>query len=729
MNEEVINEQYKYIYQLILDKRLKEAFAQLESYLWNCPDWSLKTRLEQVQTSYNYMLQYLRQGIDDPERKKLYLKLLTDTIEIADRAHIAWLRGASNRYYHVWNIQQKEDIASHTTEELVHTLESFQDDLAISGLLSDSNLDEVLKRHEDALRSLFILTWDNISWTPEDRTNAQAMLDSELLPVNDLCLFTSAVTLSLMDCFDLAKLHWLMDAYQHPNVQVSQRALVGMAFIFHIYASRLELYPELNGRLYLFTQDSSLGTDLVRIQKQITLSQETEKIDKKMREEIIPEMLKNIPPMRNTKFGFEDPDEEKDDINPDWASAIENSDLGEKLREMNELQMEGADVYMSTFAQLKNYPFFREPHNWFYPFDKQHSAVIKEFRQSGATGSILNLILESGFFCNSDKYSLFFTMQHIPQAQRDMMIGQLTEQQVEELGDRSNAQTLKKFSERPETVSNQYIHDLYRFFKLNQKRNEFRDVFKEDIRLTDIDALLGLFNANDLTDLANFFFRKKHWEEAANLFDEVSSEDLNEAAEGLQKYGYALQKLKNYERAIIFYQRADLLKPDNLWTLRHLANCYRLNRNFEEAVNYYRKVEAIEPEDPKILFYIGSCLAELSQLDEALNYFFKLDFLESDCIKAWRGIGWCSFLTDKYEQASKYYDKVIEKKPLATDYLNAGHAAWASGNIERTISLYSKATELFGNRNQFLEMFAKDRDILLEKHIHEDDIPLVLDMI
>lgn len=77
-----------------------------------------------------------------------------------------------------------------------------------------------------------------------------------------------------------------------------------------------------------------------------------------MREEIIPEMLKNVSSMRNMRFGFEENEEENDDKNPDWADAFEQSGLGDKLREMNELQLEGADVYMSTFAALKSYPFF-----------------------------------------------------------------------------------------------------------------------------------------------------------------------------------------------------------------------------------------------------------------------------------------------------------------------------------------------------------------------------------
>ena len=39
MNEKTINEQYTYIRSLLEEKRLKEALMQLESLLWQCPDW------------------------------------------------------------------------------------------------------------------------------------------------------------------------------------------------------------------------------------------------------------------------------------------------------------------------------------------------------------------------------------------------------------------------------------------------------------------------------------------------------------------------------------------------------------------------------------------------------------------------------------------------------------------------------------------------------------------
>ena len=100
MNEKTINEQYTYIRSLLEEKRLKEALMQLESLLWQCPDWDLRTRLEQLQTSYKYMLEYMRQGANDPERWNIYRKLVADTWEIADRSRLLMLDNASSRYYH-----------------------------------------------------------------------------------------------------------------------------------------------------------------------------------------------------------------------------------------------------------------------------------------------------------------------------------------------------------------------------------------------------------------------------------------------------------------------------------------------------------------------------------------------------------------------------------------------------------------------------------------------------
>ena len=731
MNEQAIQEQYQHIVNLLEQKRLKEAQIQLEAFLWNCNDWTLRNRLEQAKVSYQYMLQYMRQGVNDPERQKLYRQLLAETRELAEQARISLLDEVSTHYYHALHKNKRNMAAGYGMSSWLKVLESFPDDMAVCQLMPDNkqSLDSALQRHEETAQYLFLTTWGNSGWTAEEEQEARMYLESELLPVNDLCLFTGAVLLSLMECFDPRKFSWLLDAATHADTQVSQRALVIIAIVLHIHPNRLWLYPELEARLSLLNEDGSFGKQLNRVYIQLLRSQETEKIDKKMREEIIPEMMKNVSIMRNMKYGFEE-NMDEDDRNPDWEKAFEESGLGDKIREMNELQLEGADVYMSTFAQLKSYPFFQNPHNWFYPFDMQHSGIIREFGlKPTGDNAILSLILQSGFFCNSDKYSLCFTMAHIPQAQRNMMLSQMTSQDLNELMDESKSSGLRQYAQRPDVISNQYIHDLYRFFKLSQRRHEFRDIFKEEIALHRIPALKDILRKPELlVTIADFHFRKEHPAEALGIYQEVI--DMNYAdADIFQKTGYCLQKEKRYKEAISAYRKADVLKPDHIWTIRHLATCYRQLRDFASALEYYRKVEAMQPENRNVTFFIGSCLAEQERYEEALQCFFKLDLMENDCIKAWRAIGWCSFVSGKSEQAMRYYEKVLALKPIATDYLNAGHVALRLGNMEKAAELYGKAASESGNRETFLDMFDKDKETLIKLGIDENDIPLIRDLV
>ena len=96
---------------------------------------------------------------------------------------------------------------------------------------------------------------------------------------------------------------------------------------------------------------------------------------------------------------------------------------------MGELQMEGADVYMSTFSQLKQFPFFRQMSHWFYPFDRQFPDIVTIFGDNEEKRmSLLDIILNSDSFCNSDKYSFCFSLIQMPESQRELMIHQMNEQ-------------------------------------------------------------------------------------------------------------------------------------------------------------------------------------------------------------------------------------------------------------------------------------------------------------
>ena len=731
MNQQTIQEQFQHIVKMLLQRRLKEALAQLEVFLQECNRWDLQSQLEQTKTSYQYMLQYYLQGVEDPGRKSLYLQLMRAAWEIASEGKVALLDKVSYSYYHSIRNNKRAMIANRGMTEWLQQLESITDDIALCQLMPDGakRMEDIQLRKEECNDYLFCYVWGNSKWNTEDISAAQDYLTSSLIAESDLSLLVSAITLSLLECFDLNKLTWLFNAYEHHFIQVSQRALVGIAILLHKYQDILFLYPEIENRLKCLEENWGFAQSLNRIYQQLLQSKETERIDKKMREEIIPEMMKKATFVRNIKFDLEENGMDENDHNPDWEKAMEDSGLGEKIREMGEMQMAGADIYLSTFSQLKSYVFFRKPSNWLYPFDKHHSSVIKTFgTDTDKESTLLNIMLESAFFCNSDKYSLSFIMAHIPQSQRDMMLSQMTDQQDINNLNEEKLDTLRKHALKPEVASNQYIHDLYRFFKLSTWKQELHDIFKEDIALHHIPQLQALLTKPEfLKAIGEFYFKNGHPLEALYIFQELATQECFDA-DIFQKIGYCLQKSKQYKEAIKAYQKADILKPDHLWTLRHIATCHRMLHQFEQALEYYRKVESIEPENKKIQFLIGSCLAELEQYEEAIQQFFKLDYLEGENAKTWRALAWCLFIKGKYEQATKYYDKILNKQPLAVDYLNAGHVAWVMGALQQAVSLYKKSIAESGNKEVFIEAFEKDKAILLSKGIIAEEIPLILDM-
>ena len=731
MNKQDIYEAYQSIAGLLKQRRLKEAHLQLHALLATCADYPLQSRLEQAETAYGYMLQYMRQGSEDPSRHGLYLQLCAETWEIADQVCLLLLDGVDTGYYHSLRRTHKQVKSLRTMEECLHTLEAFDDEMALCQLMPNDRkmLDSTLARHESANKDLFLNTWANSCWTTGEAQEADAYLHSEQLPSNDLCLFVSAVTLSLLACFDSRKVKWMMDTCQTANAYAAQRALVGLALTLHRYSVRLSLYPALTAQLALMDEDGKLGKSMNRIYIQLLRSQDTENINRKMQEEILPEMMKNVEFMRNMKFGFEESSEDND-WNPDWEKTFEESGLNDKIREMNDLQMEGSDVYMSTFSQLKKYPFFNEISNWFYPFDRKHSTIVQTFgKETNVNNPMLDLLLQSGFLCNSDKYSMAFTLNQIPQVQRNLMFNQMTSQNLEDLLESERMEGLKQYAARPEVISNQYIHDLYRFFKLNPRCKEMHDIFQDTIALHLVGPLASILGKPELLrEVADFHFKKEHYAEAAKLYGQIAATGQADA-DIYQKSGYCLQKEKRYVEAINAYLKADMLKPDHVWTIRHLATCYRQSHDFEHAIEYYRKAESIQPDNRNILFHIGSCMAELNRYEEALQYFFRLDLMDNDNIKTWRAIAWCSFVCGKDEQAAKYYNKILVcSAPLATDYLNAGHVAWKRGNISQAASLYAQAAQKCDNRNDFFNLFAKDKDILIRMGIHAEDISLMIDL-
>ena len=209
-------------------------------------------------------------------------------------------------------------------------------------------------------------------------------------------------------------------------MHISMRAIISLTPILQQYHNRWYLYPELISRLELLSDESYFRRRLLIAIIQFIQSRETEKITKKLTEEILPEMMK-LSPIIGKKIKMDEwmGETGMEEKNPEWQKILDDAGISDKLEEFSNLQLEGADVFHSTFANLKSYPFFNEMSNWFLPFSLNHSQLQGFISEDKDNKSVIDSITKASFICNSDKYSFCFSIMMMPEEYRKMMSSQL----------------------------------------------------------------------------------------------------------------------------------------------------------------------------------------------------------------------------------------------------------------------------------------------------------------
>ena len=711
--------------------QLLTAIARVEVLTTELQLGEYTDRLTDLQQNYRFLLQYYSTGVEDPERKSVYNKLIAKLFVLAAELREELLfRNSSNfeytqKRYFPYNKKYK------SPAELLISLRYYHSQSVLISNLRDSHeleKNRLRSNYETALPELFNIFWITSSYESEEKKVFEQILNESYPGYLEKSILISAITLNLWRMFDERKIMMLFDACQSGNQMIRQRAMVGLSFVMARYNRFLLYFPAIRNRLVLLADDSRVVENFQNLLIQIISTAETEKISKKMQEEILPEMMK-ISPLLKDKM---DPDallnsDEWGEENPEWQEMLEKSGISDKLKELSELQMEGADVYMSTFSLLKNFPFFAETSNWFLPFDTHYSTVNELFKLDD--NSLISAFVGNNVMCNSDKYSFCLSILQMPESQRGMLKNSF-KMEAEQLAELSNDEAILNPNLAAKNISKHYIQDLFRFFKLFSKHGDFADMFAYSLSMHHSFLFDILSNDSDFKlSIAEYYFSKSHYNQALELFEEIQNE-ITPMAAHYQKIGYMYQQTSQFEKALDAYNKADIIQPNDIWTVRKMALCYRLSGNFEKALEFYQHVDHLKPNQNPVMMQVAHCFVELRKFKEALNIYFKLDALEGENVKVWRAIVWCSFVSGNVKQADYYVGKLIENEPNAQDFMNAAHIAWCQKKHSEAINLYRKSIESQQNNHDlFLGSFNDDKPYLIANGIDKDEIPLMLDAI
>ncbi len=685
---------YKRTINKLDERHLGEALELLQELANVLGDWKLLDEVADVNSAYGLLLYYMEQGNNDPAREQQHTNFIATCYNIAEKAaqtERALVTGTSARMRSI--------------SEILKDMEN----LELKNITSEP-CEEDANKHVELYTELFNASYDSFLWNDEAAAQAQEVIDSALIAENDKVLMASGLFINCLQAFDARKIIFFADNYSTATSSMLRiRMLVAVAFTLYTYRNRLFAYPAITSKLKDLCNNPRFTTDMQNLQKLIIESLSTHEVDRKMREEIIPAMLKshNFNP---EKFGI-DSLEEISESNPEWKN------FEQQVGKLAELEAAGADIYYSTFSTLKRYPFFNNAANWLYPFEENHPGIPKQIRKTGLKG-IANALLKSDVLCDSDKYSFCMLTTQMTDGQVNMIISQLPE-----MGGYDTA-----IAQTSESTCRNYLRNLFRFFYLYSGKSKPANPFETDMSLLDCNELAEAFkDKTEINKISAYAIKKGKYDMAISFL--LLSETKGFAdSEVYQELGFCYQKKKSYFDAIAAYEKANALSGDSKWTLQHLAQTNRIVGNYKDALNYYRLLETAKGEDAKIAFRCGECLVHLESYDDAMHEFFKAEYLNPDMTAATRAIAWCSILTDDIKQARKYYDKLLLKEEQGEDLLNAGHAAWIDGDTKAAVELYSRAyAEL--KREEFLKRMQSDKEILKTHGISNYDITFMSDIV
>ena len=723
---QAIQHQYREIVTAIDQRRLKDAIDQLHGMVKSSLRSNLIDDLYNIETTYKTMLRYNLEGTTDPQRDEVYLHIVSDLYHLADVASDSLLQQHTNLLFYTI----RQELAGVSFDSLLADYESQLAMLELKRI--NTPLETGGKELYESILRIFNYVWTR-EISSEDEVLLLRFFDAGSVPWVDKAFVVSAVWLSMANRFCQSRAAILIRLCTHAVPQVSSRARVALLLSLFQHGNRWAIIPKLTTMLSSLMEEKNMHELMFQTLINIVRTRETDRIARKMKEEIFPELLKAQPLLRE-KLDLDNllGDKYQEGKNPEWEDIFRDQpEFMSKLEEITKWQMEGADVFMSTFKSLKHFPFFLTAANWFLPFHATQPLLDEALRSESdifRNSELVKKLTETTLLCNSDKYSLMFSIPHIPPTQKEMM----TAMYGNELGQMNEIQDGERMTSPLKlegSLANQYIQDLYRFFKVFPRHKEFEDIFNSifDVQNRWFFRVI-VPDRQRMVQLGEFFFTKDFYHDAISIYEQLLGTGSDDVAI-LQKLAYCHQQVNQWDKALNFYLQADLLLDNNHWTKKKIALCYLKLKKTPLALEYYQVAEKLQPANLHTKVSIANCALELKDLEKALKYYFEVAYLEPTNQHVWRPIAWCSFVLGKFEQSERYYLKILAQGESKHDLLNLSHVYWCLGRRKDAVDHYCKAMHLFIDHEAFRQAFKADESYLLTHGVAPSDLPIMLDQI
>lgn len=742
MTIQEINQYHTRTKELIAEGKLAGAIGHLSALSGMPGAYGFQEELDRFRHTYGMMLHYFVEGYPDDRRRKMSEEVAQGLSRLNDRINYRLLSETDGSDYFV--LTRSRSLTEKTPEQIIDNLTSLSRKLDIA---SESDI-YPRKIHDDAqnaLLSLFNRIWTIQFLNKEEREAVNRLLtgsdgaSGSSLAEQAQCDVLGALYLGCMQYYDPAKVKLIIAAILNNRSDlVLARAYTLLVILLAIYRDRISSDRTLRSMLALAAD----GPDFIKAVKTVIVnlirSIDTQKINKTIAEEIIPGIIKLRPDLERSFRKMEhELDSEEPENNPAWEELLSKTGLEEKLRRLNDMQMEGGDMFMMAFARMKSMPFFRHEANWFIPFDGQRTEVHDSVERMPS--DFADLMASNRLFCHTDCYSMFLGLGSMPESAMKMMSSQIKAQMSQFDAERkaSFADTVRPAL--PDEIG-LFVKDLYRFYHQFVNRGEFRNPFDMKLDFGSLPVVEDYFSdSHDLQFLGTLYFKRRMWENAISSFSRwerlhaeymsrfgdsardgssssgghiAGDEDLEaDIANVLEMKGYALMNLKDYKGAIETFSGVERYKDPSAWALSKIAECYRHMGDNISYEKYLDKALELDPDDKRLLLKRSRRYMEASQYDKAVGMFYKLNYLDPGNALYVRLLAWCRCLQGEPEKALRLYTEMPEDKREISDILNAGHCHFALGDYTDAVKCYREYIDMT-DADKFVKVMDEDASAL-----------------
>lgn len=509
MAQSKIKELHSRVNSLLDSTKISQAIELVGMMLAGAGLQSLNGKLDTIRQTYKYMLHYMLEGLPDDSRKSMIADITEQLRTLAD-ASVRAEESVDNPDYY-YSVLRFNKLRQEHLAEIIKDYGHTASELSLAEAAGNDTTD-MRKRMETDLQRLFDSVFSSFGEDNEYKEVGRYLL-SGYADRNVAAQTLSAFTLSLLKFYDKGKFNTLLDIYEGTeDPGISARALVGIVLAMIPNAKRIKADSKIMARLSLWNDSIETYRRLHEIIRIIVGTRDTERVTNKMRDEVIPELMKLRPEiMKSLRENGGELDAAMLVDNPEWEEILDKSNLTKKMQELSDMQSDGADLMMVTFSNLKQFPFFNSAANWFLPFDSRHT----ELKLADDMRGFVNMLHEVGpMVCDSDLYSLALAANRISEAQRNMMTGQLSAN-FEQIKEEAKANAPKSSTPEFDNEALKVIRDLYRFFKLFRKREGLFDPFAKPLQFTELPVVGELMSDDEVLRLfGEFYFKRGYYADA-----------------------------------------------------------------------------------------------------------------------------------------------------------------------------------------------------------------------